>query len=767
MPESLVNSYHIHIKGRVQGVGFRPFIYRLAQRLQIKGWVSNTLDGVHIEADNIQNIDIFCKTIKDGQPEQAKIDEIRIVEIPFRDFEDFSIIESKLEGTADMQLTPDFAMCQKCQEELNNPTNRRHQYPFITCTNCGPRYSIIRQLPYDRRFTSMSPIPACNTCIDEYEDPENRRFYSQTNSCPDCSIQLSLYNREKEILTTEMDEILDIVSNAILSGRIVAIKGIGGYLLCADASSVEAILTLRTRKNRPSKPFALMYPDIDAARQDVVLNEKVISEWESPESPIILCKLKKDYKSDLKIDAIAPGLMKMGIMMPYAPLFAILMERINKPIIATSGNVSGSPIIYNDQEALEVLSKIADFILTNNREIVVPQDDSVVLYTDKFDQRIIIRRSRGMSPSFNTIHKFDQNKQVLAMGAMLKSTFGLTHHNRFYLSQFLGDTSILESQISYEATLNHIMDLLNFKPSVVLRDSHPDYPSSLLGKEIAGKTGIPELKVQHHEAHSYAVLAENDLLKEEKVLSVVWDGTGFGTDGQIWGGEFFVYNGNQHKRLGQWEYFPHILGDKMSKEPRISALCLVEGRGVYEQAIKDKFNHTELNNYKLIIKKEGLRTSSVGRIFDGVSSLLGIIDYATYEGEAAMILEALATEYLESHPGFNEKYDIDISEKGIIQTYDMISGIIDDKLNGIDPAHIALKFHISLVDVVRKFLIKFDLQKAVFSGGVFQNSLLVDLIFATLSDKYSVYFHRDLSPNDECIPFGQIVAYQKFKLNLK
>ncbi len=760
MPESLVNSYHIHIKGRVQGVGFRPFIYRLAQRFQIKGWVSNTLDGVHIEADNIQNIDIFCKTIKDGQPEQAKIDEIRIVEIPFRDFEDFSIIESKLEGTADMQLTPDFAMCQKCQQELNNPTNRRHQYPFITCTNCGPRYSIIRQLPYDRRFTSMSSIPACNTCIDEYEDPENRRFYSQTNSCPDCSIQLSLYNGEKEILTTEMDEILDIVSNAILSGRIVAIKGIGGYLLCADASSVEAILTLRTRKNRPSKPFALMYPDIDAARQDVVLNEKVISEWESPESPIILCKLKKDYKSDLKIDAIAPGLMKMGIMMPYAPLFAILMERINKPIIATSGNVSGSPIIYNDQEALEVLSEIADFILTNNREIVVPQDDSVVLYTDKFHQRIIIRRSRGMSPSFNTVHKFDQNKQVLAMGAMLKSTFGLTHQNRFYISQFLGDTSILESQISYEATLNHIMDLLNFKPSVVLRDSHPDYPSSLLGKEIAGKTGIPELKVQHHEAHSYAVLAENDLLIKEKVLSVVWDGTGFGTDGQIWGGEFFVYNGNQHKRLGQWEYFPHILGDKMSKEPRISALCLVEGRGVYEQAIKDKFNHDELNNYKLIIKKEGLHTSSVGRIFDGVSSLLGIIDYATYEGEAAMTLEALATEYLESHPGFNEKYYIDISEKGIIQTNDMISGIIDDKLNDIDPAHIALKFHISLVDVVRKFLIKFDIQKAVFSGGVFQNSLLVDLIFGTLNDKYSVYFHRDLSPNDECIPFGQIVAYQ-------
>jgi len=760
MPEILVNSYHIHIKGRVQGVGFRPFIYRLAQRFQIKGWVSNTLDGVHIEADNIQNIDGFCKNIKDEHPEQARIDEIRIEEIPVRDFEDFSIIESKLEGIADMPLTPDFAMCQKCQQELNNPTDRRHQYPFVTCTNCGPRYSIIRELPYDRPFTSMSSISACKTCNDEYKDPENRRFYSQTNSCPVCSVQLTLYNGEKEKLTTELDTILDFVSNAVLLGRIVAIKGIGGYLLCADATSEESILTLRTRKNRPSKPFALMYPDIDTAKQDVIVNEKVISEWESPESPIILCPLKKDFASDLKIDAIAPGLKKMGIMMPYAPLFAILMERIKKPIIATSGNVSGSPIIYNDQEALEVLSEIADFILTNNREIVVPQDDSVVQYTGKFQQRIIIRRSRGMSPSFNTIHKFDVDKQVLAMGAMLKSTFGITHQNRFYISQFLGDTSILESQVSYELTLNHIMSLLNCKPSMILRDAHPDYPSSILGKDIAGKTGISDLKIQHHEAHSYAVLAENDLLNEKKVLSVVWDGTGYGTDGQIWGGEFFVYTRNEHKRIGQWEYFPHILGDKMTKEPRISALCLVNGMGVYDQIIKDKFSHDEFSNYNLIIKKEGLYTSSVGRIFDGVSSLLGIIDYNTYEGEAAMTLETLATEYLESHPGFNEKYDIDISERGVIQTNDMITGILDDKLNGIDAAHIALKFHLGLVDVVQKFLLKFDIQKVVFSGGVFQNSLLVDLIIKTFNDKYSVYFHRELSPNDECIPFGQIVAYQ-------
>ncbi|MGD9328558.1 MAG: carbamoyltransferase HypF, partial [Cyclobacteriaceae bacterium] len=676
-----------------------------------------------------------------------------------------SIVESKPEGIADIALTPDFAICPECLLELNDPSNRRHQYPFITCTNCGPRYSIIRKLPYDRDLTSMSAIPACEICMEEYEDPEDRRFYSQTNSCPHCSIHLSLYNSEKEKQDLEINTIFDIVSEAILSGKIVAIKGIGGYLLCADATSEEAIRTIRSRKKRPSKPFALMYPDIDTAKQDVLVNEKIISAWESPESPIILCPLKKDFSSDLKIDAIAPGLRKMGIMMPYAPLFAMLMGRIKKPIIATSGNVSGSPIIYKDEEALEVLSEFADYILVNNREILVPQDDSVVQYANNSKLRILLRRSRGMSPSFNTDHKLDSDIQVLAMGAMLKSTFGITHQKRYYISQFLGDTSILESQQSYEATLDHILGLLNFKPSIILTDAHPDYPSTIMGKDIADRTEIPVLKIQHHEAHSFAVLAENDLLHEKKILSVVWDGTGYGTDGHIWGGEFLEYSGNDHKRIGQWEYYPHILGDKMSREPRISALCLQSQTEGYDGIIKDKFSLIEYSNYSSILKKEGLLTSSVGRLFDGVSSLLDIVDYNTYEGEGAMVLESLATEYLENNPEYHEEYDVEITEKGVVRTRNLISGILEDIEQGVNPAQIACKFHISLIEVIQKFLIKFDMQNVVFSGGVFQNSLLVDLIYARLNDKYSVYFHKELSPNDECIPFGQLIAYQIFKKN--
>ncbi len=755
-----MNSYHIHIKGRVQGVGFRPFIFRLAHSFKLNGWVSNTLDGVHIEADGIKDIDQFCKSILNDHPRQARIDEIKVEEIRFGQFQEFLIVGSKSDGIADLQITPDFAICPECLQELNDQSDRRHQYPFITCTNCGPRYSIIQRLPYDRNLTTMSSIQACEICLEEYEDPNNRRFYSQTNSCPDCAVQLSLYNRQKELQNVRVNTILDIVSDAILSGKIVAIKGIGGYLLCADATSEEAIMMIRTRKNRPTKPFALMYPDVDAAEKDVFINENTISDWKSPESPIILCPLKRDFTSELKVDAIAPGLKKMGIMMPYAPLFAMLMKRIKKPIIATSGNVSGSPIIYNDREALDVLSEFADYILVNNREIVVPQDDSVIQYTDNSKLRIILRRSRGMSPSFITNHKLESNIQLLAMGAMLKSAFGITHQKRYYISQFLGDTSILESQQSYESTLDHILSLLNFNPSIVLTDAHPDYPSSILGKDIAERNKISDFKIQHHEAHSFAVIAENNLLNEKKILSVVWDGTGYGTDGHIWGGEFLEYTGKDHKRIGHWEYFPHILGDKMSKEPRISAFCLQSQTDVNDQIIKAKFNPDEYRNYSLILKKEGLLTSSVGRIFDGVSSLLNIVDYNTYEGEAAMVLESLATEYLQTHPEYHEIYNVEITERGIVRTRDLIAGILDDKLKGAIPAQIAFKFHLSLVEVIQKFLVKFDMRSVVFSGGVFQNSLLADLISTRLNDQYTVYFHKELSPNDECIPFGQLIAYQ-------
>jgi hydrogenase maturation protein HypF len=755
-----VRCYHIHITGRVQGVGFRPFIYRLANVYKGSGWVSNTLNGVHIEIEGLLNIEDFCYDIKHKCPPQARIEKLSVREINISKHGSFLIVDSDKEGKADMQVTPDFAICPECRNEINDPANRRFNYPFTTCTNCGPRFSIMRKLPYDRHLTTMESFAQCKTCSEEFHDPEDCRFYSQTNSCPNCSIHLSLYDKDKRKLNIPEDQIIENVAKALLSGKIVAIKGIGGYLLCADATSEGVIKTLRERKKRPAKPFALMYPDKAFAAKDALLTEDITNEWESPESPIVLCLLKQDFSSGIKFDQIAPGLNRVGIMLPYAPLFVMLMDMVRRPIIATSGNVSGSPIIYRDEEAIEILSDIADLIVTNDREIVVPQDDSVIQYSDTTGQRIILRRSRGMAPSFNSQAGIDSKEEVLAMGAMLKSTFGMIYSNRYYISQYLGDTSTLESQISYESTLHHMMQLLSFTPSTVLTDAHPDYPSSLLGDEIAKKFGSKVIKIQHHEAHSYAVLSENALIHDKCILSVVWDGTGYGDDGQIWGGECFEYRNYSHVRIGQWQYYPHILGDKMSLEPRISALSLVWDIAEAESVLFKKFTENEIGNYRKILSKNNLKTSSVGRIFDAVSSLLEITDYNTFEGEAAMKLEAVAIKYLEDRKDFKESYSVFLSDSGIIKTSELFSGIVADMIKGCESGYIAAKFHMTLVQIIGKFLSRFNYQKVVFSGGVFQNNLLVDLIIRTLSDKYSVYFHKHLSSNDECIPFGQLTAYQ-------
>jgi hydrogenase maturation protein HypF len=722
--------------------------------------VSNSLDGVHIELADVSDIKKLCDDIRANCPVQARIDDIGVEEMQSVNYDGFSIITSEKDGPTDMQVTPDFALCHDCLKELNDASNHRFKYPFITCTNCGPRFSIIQSLPYDRHLTTMKLLEQCGTCASEFHNPEDRRFYSQTNSCPECSIRLKLFNKDKKTLSTDQDNIIDIITGSLMAGQIVAIKGIGGYLLCADATSADVIRILRERKRRPAKPFALMYPDKEMAEKDVFITDKIIEDWESQESPIVLCRLKEDFSSGIHHELIAPGLKRIGIMMPYAPLYVLLMNKIKKPIIATSGNVSGSPIIFKDEEALEVLSKIADLIVVNNRDIVVPQDDSVIQYSDDCQQKIVLRRSRGMAPSFSNPALKVGDDEVLAVGAMLKSAFGIKHLNRYYISQFLGDTSTLESQISYESTLKHMRDLLDFSPSVVVTDIHPDYPSTMLGGEIAAGSGARVVKIQHHEAHSFAVLAENDLLQDDGILSVVWDGTGYGSDDQIWGGEFFEYTGFSHTRIGQWEYFPHILGDKMSLEPRISALCLAQDIAYAEPILANKFELSEFNNYKILLKKRELLASSVGRIFDGISSLLGISDFNTYEGEAAMCLEALAIEYFDRNKDFKASYDINITDNGILKTSDLIAGIISDLREGFDNSYIAAKFHVTMAIVVQNYMDHFNYQKVVFSGGVFQNNFLIDLLIKTLSDKYSVYFHKQLSPNDECIPFGQLIAYQ-------
>jgi hydrogenase maturation protein HypF len=748
----------------VQGVGFRPYVYKLALEFQLHGWVNNTMDGVHIEFNaSAEKAETFFNFLIENVPKLCVITEHNFFEVERKLFNDFEILQSKNIGPADLLLTSDFAMCPQCKNELNQSRNRRYAYAFTTCTHCGPRYSISRQLPYDRETTTMAEFPMCNACKKEFLDPEDRRYYSQTNSCPDCRIDLQLFDNHQRLLSLPQDKILDEVVALWKQGKIVAIKGIGGYLLTCDATNNEAIMTLRNRKQRPNKPFALMFPNLEELRTMVVVGAEELKELGSPASPIVLFKCKQTEKSAVIQNAVAPGLDQIGVLLPYTPLYVLLLQKFEKAIVATSGNVTNAPIVYQDEIALEKLSGIADYILVNNREIVIPQDDSVVKYSPLSKQRIVFRRSRGIAPSYiNGVLNFPK-ETLLATGADLKSTLTLMHEGNCFISQFIGDLESFDTQVSYKKMLDHFGQLFNAQPEVMLSDFHPNYYSTRLAESLASHLCIPIEKCQHHIAHFGAVLGENNLIAtSEMILGVVWDGTGFGDDGHIWGGEFFIYHNFEFERFTHFEYFPFILGNKMPKEPRISALALCHQIPTAQRLLKGKFSTEEWNVYKVLLKKERiLKSSSLGRIFDAVASLLGLIDHSSYEGEAAMLLENLAWKYIDAH-GMNFKNSYVLFNKNvpIIPTQNIMEGVLSDLKNEVDKSQIAAKFHYTLIQIIPKIAEHLNINQIAFSGGVFQNSLLVDMIHHFFHKDLKLYFHKQLSPNDENISFGQLICYQ-------
>lgn len=755
-------TFHIHIRGQVQGVGFRPYVFRLAEQFELTGWVNNAPDGVHVVFNaNTEKATQFYEHLLRETPVLSRVVAHEMQEISHQDFNSFQIVASEEQTHADLLLTPDFALCEDCRHELHEQTNRRLEYPFITCTNCGPRFSIVQKLPYDRERTTMHYFVMCPTCQAEYDNVHDRRYFSQTNSCPVCGISLQLYDADGNILLNPLQTAIELLQN----GKIGAVKGIGGYLLMCDATNAEAIWRLRERKHRPTKPLALLYPDVKTLEYDVELRESEKELLQSPAAPIVLLHLKDQISSSIQTELIAPGLRQIGAMLPYTPLFDLIINAMGKPLVATSGNVSGSPVIYEDAKALEELLKIADFILANNRDIVLPQDDSVVRISSQARQPIVIRRSRGLAPSLlnETITKrfSQQAPSILAMGANLKSTFALSHRSNVYVSQFLGDLDSFESQQSFEHTLQHFLQLFDSQPQRVIVDKHPGYFSTQLGEQLATEWGVPVSKVQHHKAHALAVLGENNLLdSEEPILNVIWDGTGYGDDGQVWGGEFFYYNNHNFSRNYYFDYFPFILGDKMPREPRVSALCLTHGLPDTTNFIASKFSETEWNLYqKILHQHKGLRTSSVGRIFDGVASLLGLADTVSYEGEAAMRLEALAKSWFRYNDlNLNESYITKWGNDHVIPTQVLIQAILVDLQKGLAKDYIAAKFHTSLVTIIKNVARQTGCQRLAFSGGVFQNELLIDLIISNLSKEFELFFHQQLSPNDECVSFGQLLV---------
>ncbi|MCB9285841.1 MAG: carbamoyltransferase HypF [Lewinellaceae bacterium] len=756
-------TYHIHIEGQVQGVGFRPYVYRMAREHGLKGWVSNTNDGVHVEIEaSPEEADIFYQCLVAKAPLMSVILRHSIRKVEKKEFENFQIVESLEGGEASLLLTPDFAICEDCRRELLHNDNRRFAYPFITCTNCGPRFSIIRRLPYDRERTTMAPFEMCPDCRAEYDDPLDRRYYSQTNSCPACSIQLALRKSDGSIVATDPGLIIEKTARLWKDGKIVAVKGIGGFLLTCDASNAAAVEELRRRKNRPTKPFALMYPDIATLKQDASLPAAAEALLTSPAAPIVLLPAVGSPPSGIALEQIAPGLEQIGVMLPYAPLYELLLRQFQRPIIATSGNVSGAPICYEDGEAMKTLPPIADYLLLNNREIATPQDDSVIRLSPRYEVPVYLRRSRGYAPTLLPPVKAPEKEVVLATGAELKSTFTLLQAGNYYASQYLGALGTLETQERFRETARHLMSIFGVRPNVILTDKHPGYFSTQLGQELATQWEVPLFEFQHHIAHFAALLGEHGLLASEApVLGVVWDGLGLGDDGQIWGGEFFLYRDRNFKRFSQFEYFNYTLGDKIAREPRLSALMACQGIEGAEQWLRPKFSPTEWNVYqKLLGRPAGLRSSSVGRIFDAVASLLTGRDVCSFEGEAAMLLEQMAHRYCRKNGleirGLHEE---GWKKNGQISTSRLMAGILESLGRGERTEYIAAKFHRSLIGVVEMVAKRAGVEKLAFSGGVFQNALLVDMAQHYLGKKYSLYFHRQLSPNDESVSFGQLMCY--------
>ncbi len=750
-----MKTFRLQLSGQVQGIGFRPHIYKLARQYGLMGWVSNKVDGVQILVSGEQEkISDFWNKLRSEPPSSAIISQTSSSSLPYQEFNAFRILDSQCNGNPNIMITPDLGLCTVCRQEIWKLRNRRYQYAFNTCVRCGPRYSIIQGLPYDRPVTAMKSFDQCERCVSEYTNPANRRFHAQTNSCPDCPIELSWLDRNGRLLSDHQAGTIDAAVAALQEGHIIAVKGIGGFLLLADATSSQAIQTLRTRKQRPTKPFALLYPNVEALQRDVYATPQELSAWQSMESPIVLFRLRPDKRKGIAREQIAPHQQRLGIMQPYTPLLELLAVHFGKPLIATSANISGATIVYQNREAIRELSQVADYFLTNNRDIVTPQDDSVIAFTET-KQKIVFRRSRGLAPTVVDLDLECAIGNVLAMGGLLKSTISIQLHKHTYLSQYLGNTESYDNLVTYKKVLRHLMNILHFQPDLIVVDRHPDYPTAKLGFELAKKYAVPLVQIQHHQAHFAAVLAENRLLDcDHPILGVIWDGTGYGDDGNIWGGEFFIYQDRKISRFDHFEYYDHLFGDKMAREPRISALSLTTQLPEARNYVSKKFTSAEWKVYQKILATNGhIKTSSVGRLFDAAASLLDITDKQSFEGEAAMRMQAIAEKCV--HNGCMSIQPYRVSSPSPRQ---IIRAMVLDKIRGTRKEEIALKFHLTLSKIIRSMAEKCGIDSIAFSGGVFQNTLLVDLISAELANDFTTFFHKQLSPNDENISFGQVAA---------
>ena len=748
-------TYQIQIKGRVQGVGFRPFIFNLAKKMALKGYVLNNANGVEICVTTSQkNLKQFLENILNSPPVVSEIRTHSVLEIPFQVFSTFKIKTATNSENINIPLTPDFAVCTDCKSDITNPNNRRFNYPFTTCVNCGPRYAITTKFPFERENTALSAFKMCAACEAEYKDPNNRRFHSQTNSCKTCGIHLELVDKNGKKIDYSQEQIIKKAATFILEGKILALKNTNGYLLCCDANNTKTIHKLRKTKQRPNKPFAVLYPSVEQIKTQFHTTKNELKALTSTIAPIVI--LNNTENTSIATEAIAPNLNQTGVMLPSSSLLFLLIENVGHPIVCTSGNRHGSPIIAENDIAQKSLNTIADYFVHHNLDIQFPQDDSVI----KFDEHTsyILRRSRGFAPNY-----LENNTPIptgtLAMGAHLKSTFSLVPNSHIYVSQYFGNLDNFEVVSRYKKTLEQQLYVFNCIPKTILVDAHPAYQSSLLGEEMAQKYKAKIYKIQHHKAHFASVLGEHNLFdSKEKILGVVWDGIGYGDDNAIWGGEFFVYENNTIKRASHFEYYDWLANDKMAKESRLALLSLLNQEN--REEIKNKFTKTEWNIYTKMLQSNSLKTSSVGRLFDAVAAALELCDSNSFEAESAMLLEQCALQYSENIP-------IDFlanSNSDNIPSRVLINAVFNAYQTGICKEKIAYSFIYTLAKSIIALSQKYSIKTIACSGGVFQNALLVSIL-TNLCKSYQLLLriNRNLASNDENIAFGQLMYFQNIK----
>jgi hydrogenase maturation protein HypF len=750
----------IHIEGLVQGVGFRPYIYRLAQRMGIAGWVENRNDGVRVHAEGPETkVQDFVKAIPLEAPSASTIRRIDTTVSEIADHESFFIKKSKDASEEITDISPDIAVCAACLEDMKTQAHRMG-YPFINCTNCGPRFTIISDLPYDRDKTTMKVFPMCEICRSEYINILDRRFHAQPVACNDCGPKYTMATGNR--VYEDIHKILQVVNREVIDGNVIAIKGLGGFHLACDAFNEGAVRTLRSRKSREGKPFAVMFRNLDSLKEYLVAEEKESEELTSWRRPILILK-NRSLPGQLA-DAVSNGFRTTGAMLPYMPFHHLLFDALQTPaIVLTSGNISDEPILIDNQKALAELDKVADSFITYNRDILNRTDDSVAMVIN--DKLRMIRRSRGFVPS--PIELGLKTEGIFASGAELVNCFCIGKGRQALLSQHIGDLKNLETLEFYEEAYSRFRKMYRFEPEIFAVDMHPDYLSRRFCEELllpsAGGGRKQLTEVQHHHAHIASCMAEHGL--DEEVIGVSLDGVGYGTDGNIWGFEFMTCDLNDFKRMYHPEYVPQPGGDLTTYEPwrmAVSYLHKVYGPELKQLPIPAL---KKIDDEKLSLVIEAIDkkintplTCSAGRLFDAVSALTGCCLFSDFHAEAPMRLEQIASD--------NENGSYDFSVTGRIETEPLIRNIVDDIINGTQPSIISAKFHNTILQIILETCLiikgKTGLDKVVLSGGTFQNSYLLSRIEPLLRSRGLKPFTQEQVPsNDGGIALGQLAIAAK------